>query len=732
MKQVILFFCGCLFMGVLLAQEPNIIVKDSAKVGNIITGEGNEINITQNITQNILPKSAEYAHLQADSVRLKKILDEKNRELENAAANPALQEYIRKERTERAQEYQIVLKQLTDFKEDVRRLAESFSKITVNSERLRTAELLFNEGKISEADAVLKTAVMEKETDALLLEDERLRQQTVENDSLLEVKSWEWLIKAQITAVRYDLTAWFDSTDYYFRRSIQCYAGAENQFTYALFLQNHNQFDYAIIYYQLAAEKYKIVDDLTNWLGTQNNIGLLYNAKNDYVRAEAAYIEALKIYRRLANANPQTYEPYVAGTQNNLGNLYHDKNDYERSEAAYVEALEIYRRLANANLQTYEPYVATTQSNLGVLYSDKNDYVRAEAACIEALKIRRRLAKANPQTYEPDVAGTQNNLGLLYSVKNDYVRSEAACIEALEIYRRLAKANPQTYEPYVATTQNNLGLLYSAKNDYVRAEAAYIEALEIRRRLANANPQTYEPDVATTQNNLGNLYRAKNDYVRAEAALLEALEIRRRLANANPQTYEPYVAGTQNNLGVLYSAKNDYVRAEAACIEALDTYRRLAKANPQIYEPYVAGTQNTLGLLYADMGRYDEAIRSLEEAIPIKESFYNQQPAVFKTDLAFSHNNLGLALLKIGKLEEAKLHLERSQLLKSDNSWVYKSWACYYAILKDNSATMENLEKAAELGYDQPAWIENEPSFDGIREEEKYLNALRRINENAH
>lgn len=56
--------------GMLFAQEPStkVIVRDEGKVGNIIAGTGNTINITQTI----LPKSQEYAVLQADSARLKK------------------------------------------------------------------------------------------------------------------------------------------------------------------------------------------------------------------------------------------------------------------------------------------------------------------------------------------------------------------------------------------------------------------------------------------------------------------------------------------------------------------------------------------------------------------------------------------------------------------------------------------------------------------------------------
>ena len=71
--------------------EPTkVTVQDDAKVGVLVTGEGNEINVTQNI----LPKSQQYQELQADSARLYKIIVEKNEALEAAADNKQLQAYI--------------------------------------------------------------------------------------------------------------------------------------------------------------------------------------------------------------------------------------------------------------------------------------------------------------------------------------------------------------------------------------------------------------------------------------------------------------------------------------------------------------------------------------------------------------------------------------------------------------------------------------------------------------
>ncbi len=55
-----------------------------------------------------------------------------------------------------------------------------------------------------------------------------------------------------------------------------------------------------------------------------NNLGLQYYANQKMPQAEAAYNEALKIYRQLAEKNPDAFLPYVAGTLNNLGEYYRE------------------------------------------------------------------------------------------------------------------------------------------------------------------------------------------------------------------------------------------------------------------------------------------------------------------------------------------------------------------------------------------------------------------------
>ena len=97
----------------------------------------------------------------------------------------------------------------------------------------------------------------------------------------------------------------------------------------------------------------------------------------------------------------------------------------------HKQALEICERLAQSNPQAYEPALAISYNNLANLYSDTQRFADSEAMYKQALAIRERLAQSNPQAYEPDLAGSYNNLAVLYSDTQRFSDSEARKRDAL-------------------------------------------------------------------------------------------------------------------------------------------------------------------------------------------------------------------------------------------------------------------------------------------------------------
>ena len=296
-------------------------------------------------------------------------------------------------RKEKSEKLKKAKQQLTEFKEDVLRLAEIFTKIDINTERLRSAKGHFEKGLFKEADDILKTEELANDQDRLLEAREQRLKEIESVESQLKDNANEFLIKARLTALRFDYTNRFKITCQYFRQAIKSSRTPEILFEFALFLHGHNQFSEAL----------------------------------------PLYLEVLLHYQRLVKENPESYDPYVAATLNNLGLLYSDQNDFIAAMDAYKRALEIRERLAKENPETYDPDVAMTLNNLAVLYSDQNDFTAAMDAYKRALEIREQLAKGNPQCFELDLSNTLLAYGLCKLQNGDIETGTTQIVRAGQI-----------------------------------------------------------------------------------------------------------------------------------------------------------------------------------------------------------------------------------------------------------------------------------------------------------
>jgi tetratricopeptide (TPR) repeat protein len=481
-----------------------------------------------------------FTNIQNDKKRIK--------QLEELLTNT--EEQLTFQRLNWGEEKQALEADVARKEEQIKQIIKQYENAdTVSSDLYQTAFRLFMDGKLDEALAML--------SDAALTEEETKKLEEVVKPRIL---------KAQLLELNYD----FEAAEANYLKAITIFPSFDNNLVLANFYQNLNKFQEAEKFYNQCLVEAKLPDERAM---TLNNLGNLQSDRNEQEKAEAAYTEALEIYRQLANVNPKTYLPYVATTLNNLGNLQFDRNEQEKAEDAYTEALDIRRQFAKVNPQIYLPYVAMALYNLGDLQFKKNEQKKAEIAYTEALAIFIQFAKVNPKTYLPYVAMTLNYLGNMRLNENKLEEAKTAYAEALDIRRQFAKINPQTYLPDVAMTLLNIGNLQSDENKLEKAEESYKEALNIYRQFAKINSQTYLPDVAKTLNNLGILQEKRNEQKKAAAAYTEALEIYRQLANVNSQTYLPYVAGTLINLSRFYQ-KNlpnqelslKYVREAIECL----------------------------------------------------------------------------------------------------------------------------------------------------------------------
>jgi tetratricopeptide (TPR) repeat protein len=371
-----------------------------------------------------------------------------------------------------------------------------------------------------------------------------------------------------------------------------------------------------------------------------NAQGFMLAKVGDRIGALRADKEATEMYRRLAEAQPATFEPYLALSLNNVAVDLGRMGDHVGALPAIEEAVAIRRELAKREPAAFEPHLAASLNNLSNVLRGIGDRGGALHAIEDAAEIYRRLAEARPAEYEPDLAMSLNNLS---SQLSDTGRRDAALRsikEGAEIHRRLAEAQPAAYEPDLAASLENLSSRLSEMGDRDGALRAIEEAVEIRHRLAQAQPTAYEPDLAGSLNNLSSRLSEVGDHDRALRTIEEAVEIRRRLAQAEPAAFEPDLAGSLNNLSSRLSEMGDHDGALRSIEEAVAIRRRLAKGQPTAFEPDLAESLHDLSIRLSDVGDRDGALRSIEEAVTIRRQLTKGQAAVFEPDLAKSLNLL--------------------------------------------------------------------------------------------
>ena len=577
----------------------------------------------------------------------KKKYDKKLAELErqNNAKQLKIDEYYN-QLDSLEKEYQNALKHMDEYADVFARIDESEAD-TVTQRAIE----LFHRGEIEESLRLLEGQhYMEKIGKALrtIHQADAMISTAEQAKSLAEQDKEKYLEGARTQIAGYKLQNEWDKAAALLKGLADTLQTKEAIEEYAYFAINQKMYKEAEAYYLKCKE---ILERLAQsnpqayepYLAmSYNNLANLYSDTQRFSESEAMHKLALAIHERLAQSNPQVYESALAASYNNLAILYSDTQRFAECEEMFKQALAIHERLSQSNPQAYEPDLAMSYNNLAIVYYKTQRFSESEAMYKQALAIRERLAQSNPQAYEPDLAMSYYTLAILYSDTQRFAECEAMFKQALALYVRLAQYNPQAYEPALALSYNNLANLYSDTQRFSESEAMQKQSLAIRERLAQSNPQAYEPDLAQSYNNLASLYSATHRFSDSEAMYKQSLAIYELLAQSNPQAYEPALANSYNNLAVLYSDTQRFSDSEAMHQQALAIYERLAQSNPQAYEPYLAMSYNNLAILYSDTQRFSESEAMYKQALAVRERLAQSNHQAYEPDLAMAYNNLAI------------------------------------------------------------------------------------------
>lgn len=455
-------------------------------------------------------------------------------------------------------------KELETFIKEVISLAKYLDTNDIDTQRFKKAKDFFAVGRYKEAGDVLN--------------EKDIYQDIKQTKEKLGDYVQELILKAKITVINKETADWYEQADRLYKNAIDTFESYDSLSAYARFLYDHMQYLQAIPFYEKCALLASNEEEKANIL---SNLGVILYKTDCLKEAEESFIEAVGIYRELAELNPQIYLSYVVGTLNNLGVLYENTNRSERAMESYLEVLRIYEKLEELNSETNLVNLAQMYNNLGHSLKNCNLLEAAERSYKNALGIDRELAELNPL----GVVLSLTSIGNLQLITDRLKEAEESYAEALWIAIKLTESNPHTYLADVAMIFNNLGVLFKDTDRPKKAVKSYTEALGIYRKLAELNPQAYLSYVALTLDNLGGIQVITDLPKEAEDNYKEALRIKKKLANSNPQQHLIKYADTALNLAILYINQiPDKAKSIFFAREAENAYAPFAKKVPYAIE----------------------------------------------------------------------------------------------------------------------------------------------------
>jgi CHAT domain-containing protein/Flp pilus assembly protein TadD len=220
------------------------------------------------------------------------------------------------------------------------------------------------------------------------------------------------------TAVLYQETARYNEAEKYFEQALQTLKdqGAAEKQEYAIVLNNEAILFSKIGRYDGAIDKLNKAialmnglkkKDLSNQIGFQSNLALLYQQTGKFGEAESIY---LRLEKELGSKNP-----YYAGVINNLALLYIQMGKLDKVEGYLKQSAAVYKDKFGAS----NPNYAKVQNDLGNFYRTQGKMADAEKALTEALTIRSSVLG----NLHPDYVKSEEDMGILYWKNGDLAKA---------------------------------------------------------------------------------------------------------------------------------------------------------------------------------------------------------------------------------------------------------------------------------------------------------------------
>lgn len=387
--------------------------------------------------------------------------------------NKAIRLYISKKLLEVEEEENL-------FKDKILTLAETFSRIEINTERLKLAQTYFFNGDEHTASALLKLNELERDQKKLLESKKRTEARMKEINQQLRNNASEFLIKAQITAHEYDQPEWFDEAVRYFKKSIESFSFYENNLEFATFLHHNNKLIDSKVHYQQALKDPEVKED--ERAEVYLYLGHLFSDQNDYDNALQFYEKALEIRREANKEESLNSQLKLVQILDALGVFYQKFEKLKKALSCFEEASSLLSKLKDVDEEEVALQKITILNNIGRLYQSTEVYDKAYKNYQKAIAIFDTIEARKPDAYHAEKAALIFNSAALLHEQGKKQKVAPAYQEALKIYEQLAQQNPFAFKGELIVVRLNLAAYFcniktdKAKSlDYAHQAIALLE-----------------------------------------------------------------------------------------------------------------------------------------------------------------------------------------------------------------------------------------------------------------
>lgn len=550
--------------------------KTSVSTGNINSNGGNISIGNQQYITNIF-HSSEWKKMEEEKEKLEK--DIKFCESLLLKEGNCDDEGIIKRLSEAKNDLKNKLKEMGDFKHGILQLAETFSKIEIDSERLQEAYKLFLEGKYSEARTILMMEQALNEHNDLLEKRDKLSQDIAENERKLKQKAKESFLLANLQAVNYSIgPSRVDEASKYFQLAIREHKCFEYLINYASFLrQNNRRRDAEKICQETISfikENYKETDEekqnLAEILTEYVQVLIVFPDRLSF--AEETAREALAIYSSLKIIPKKSIFTFVK-ILNELGNVLDELGKYSDAENFYENEFEI------INSYKYKDPIlfAKLLHDYAILLSkNEKKFDQAEKYLRKALKIRNYISYDNSSIKSIEIARALLSLGNLLSKQSSrYAEAKECYGNVLAILDKLIEQGYYEFSFWEALCLGNLARLLNdmAQVDfslYPEAEKNYILAIKKYKKLREIEPGAYTHHVSRLLQNYGTLLMELGKDQEAENNFLEPIQILESIKGEENFEVVDDIVLVKTNLAELYEKYNKYDKFKEICVDILE------------------------------------------------------------------------------------------------------------------------------------------------------------------